>query len=259
MFGNFAKNTASIGNQLQPILHGKMVLHFVKFGSPATLHLHGASKSAGKPNTKLNPHTKNVYIVGYCGTHMYVVWDPETNTVRDTSDVSVNDLNNLCRIQMAVTHRLQGNTEPPSRVERLRQLLSGASGTDQVRMSKPPRRPHKATRLPPDRSGHYQSELDEILNGHRLVDTAEAENERVGGWEMWANVQTTTNNINIDEALSVLHGLEARVQELEDFMKEQSVWNNDITQTLSNMHGGKDTETKKTTRSRRSLNQGNNT
>jgi hypothetical protein len=41
------------------------IKHLVKFGSPAWMHLYGASKSAGKPTSKLDPRAKKVHIVGY--------------------------------------------------------------------------------------------------------------------------------------------------------------------------------------------------
>jgi hypothetical protein len=65
------------------------IKHLIKFGSPAWMHLHGASKSAGKPTSKLDPRAKKVHIVGYRGSHIYVVWDPEINQLRETSDVSI--------------------------------------------------------------------------------------------------------------------------------------------------------------------------
>jgi hypothetical protein len=49
------------------------IKHLVKFGSPAWMHLYKASKSAGKPTSKLNPYTKKVYIVGYQGSYIYVI------------------------------------------------------------------------------------------------------------------------------------------------------------------------------------------
>jgi hypothetical protein len=55
------------------------------------MHLHGASKHAGKPINKLDPRTKKVHIVGYRGNHIYVIWDPEINQIRETSDVSINE------------------------------------------------------------------------------------------------------------------------------------------------------------------------
>jgi hypothetical protein len=67
------------------------IKHLVKFGSPAQMHLHGASKHAGKPTNKLDPRTKKVHIVGYRGNHIYVIWDPEINQIRETSDVSINE------------------------------------------------------------------------------------------------------------------------------------------------------------------------
>jgi hypothetical protein len=66
------------------------IKHLVKFGSPAWMHLHGASKSAGKPTSKLDPRAKKVHIVGYQGSYIYVVWDPEINQLHETSDVSIN-------------------------------------------------------------------------------------------------------------------------------------------------------------------------
>jgi hypothetical protein len=44
------------------------IKHLIKFGSPAWMHLHGASKSAGKPASKLDPRAKKVHIVGYQGS-----------------------------------------------------------------------------------------------------------------------------------------------------------------------------------------------
>lgn len=67
------------------------IKHLVKFGSPAWMHLHGASKSAGKPASKLDPRAKKVRIVGYRGSHIYIVWDPEANQLRETSDVSIDE------------------------------------------------------------------------------------------------------------------------------------------------------------------------
>jgi hypothetical protein len=67
------------------------IKHLVKFGSPAWIHLHGASKSTGKPTSKLNPRAKKVHIVGYQGSHIYIVWDPKINQLRETSDVSINE------------------------------------------------------------------------------------------------------------------------------------------------------------------------
>ena len=55
------------------------IKHLVKFGAPAWMHLHGASKAAGKPTSKLDPRAKKVYVVGYQGSYIYVVWDPEIN------------------------------------------------------------------------------------------------------------------------------------------------------------------------------------
>ncbi|KAI9038199.1 uncharacterized protein KD926_011138 [Aspergillus affinis] len=67
------------------------IKHLTKFGSPAWMHLHGASKSAGKPTSKLDPRAKKVHVVGYQGSHIYVVWDPEINQLRQTSDISINE------------------------------------------------------------------------------------------------------------------------------------------------------------------------
>jgi hypothetical protein len=41
------------------------IKHLIKFSSPAWMHYHRASKSAGKPTSKLDPRAKKVYIVGY--------------------------------------------------------------------------------------------------------------------------------------------------------------------------------------------------
>jgi hypothetical protein len=41
------------------------IKHLVKFGLPAWMHLYRASKSAGKPTSKLEPRAKKVYIVRY--------------------------------------------------------------------------------------------------------------------------------------------------------------------------------------------------
>ncbi|CBF81124.1 hypothetical protein AN5227.2 [Aspergillus nidulans FGSC A4] len=68
------------------------IKHLVKFGSPAWMHLHEASKHAGKPTSMIDPKAKKVHIVGYRGTHFYVVWDPETNQLHDTSNVSINEV-----------------------------------------------------------------------------------------------------------------------------------------------------------------------
>ena len=68
------------------------IKHLVKFGSPAWMHLHEASKDAGKPTSMIDPKAKKVHIVGYRGSHFYVVWDPETNQLHDTSNVSINEV-----------------------------------------------------------------------------------------------------------------------------------------------------------------------
>lgn len=67
------------------------IKHLIKFGSPAWIHLHGASKSAGKPTSKLDPRAKKVHVIGYQGSHIYIVWDPEINQIRETSDVSIKE------------------------------------------------------------------------------------------------------------------------------------------------------------------------
>lgn len=67
------------------------IKHLVKFGSPAWMHLHGASKYAGKPTSKIDPKAKKVHVVGYQGRHIYVIWDPEINQLRDTSDISIKE------------------------------------------------------------------------------------------------------------------------------------------------------------------------
>jgi hypothetical protein len=59
------------------------IKHLVKFGSPAWMQLHETSK--------IDPKAKKVHIVGYRSSHTYVVWDPETNQLRDTSDISINE------------------------------------------------------------------------------------------------------------------------------------------------------------------------
>jgi hypothetical protein len=41
------------------------IKHLVKFGLPAWMHLHGASKHAGKLTSKIDLKAKKVYIVGY--------------------------------------------------------------------------------------------------------------------------------------------------------------------------------------------------
>jgi succinate dehydrogenase/fumarate reductase flavoprotein subunit len=49
------------------------IKHLIKFGSPAWMHLHGASKSAGNPTSKLDPRAKKVHIVRYQGSHIYII------------------------------------------------------------------------------------------------------------------------------------------------------------------------------------------
>ena len=63
------------------------LLHFRKWGSPVTYHLHGSAK----PNTKFDPRARNGYFIGYNGKHIYRVWDPETDTILTTSDVDFHE------------------------------------------------------------------------------------------------------------------------------------------------------------------------
>jgi hypothetical protein len=67
------------------------IKHLVKFGSPAWMHLHGASKYASKPTSKIDPKAKKVHVVGYQGSHIYVIWDPEINQLRDTSNILIKE------------------------------------------------------------------------------------------------------------------------------------------------------------------------
>ena len=59
------------------------LLHFRKWGSPVTYHLHGSAK----PNAR----ARDGYFIGYNGKHIYRVWDPETDTILTTSDVDFHE------------------------------------------------------------------------------------------------------------------------------------------------------------------------
>ena len=48
-------------------------------------------KSAGKPASKLESRAKKVHVVEYQGSHLYIVWDPEINQIRETSGVSIKE------------------------------------------------------------------------------------------------------------------------------------------------------------------------
>jgi hypothetical protein len=63
------------------------LLHFRKWGSPVTYHLHGSTK----PNTKFDARARNGYFIGYNGKHIYRIWDPETDTIVTTSDVDFHE------------------------------------------------------------------------------------------------------------------------------------------------------------------------
>jgi hypothetical protein len=61
--------------------------HIKKFGSIGWMHLHGSAK----PIHKLDARAKKVHLVGYVGNHIYRVWDPDSNTVHVTSDVTFDE------------------------------------------------------------------------------------------------------------------------------------------------------------------------
>src|ERR1700722_7618069 len=62
------------------------LLHFKKWGSPVTYHLHGSAK----PSTKVHSRSKNGFFIGYNGKNINRIWDPESDEVLTTSDVDFN-------------------------------------------------------------------------------------------------------------------------------------------------------------------------
>ncbi|GFF99301.1 hypothetical protein IFM53868_10218 [Aspergillus udagawae] len=61
--------------------------HIKKFGSVGWMHLHGSAK----PIHKLDARAKKVHLIGYVGNHIYRVWNPNSNTVHVTSDVTFDE------------------------------------------------------------------------------------------------------------------------------------------------------------------------
>jgi len=61
------------------------LLHFRKWGSPVTYHLHGSAK----PNTKFDARARDGYFIGYNGKHIYRVWDPETDTILTSTFMNI--------------------------------------------------------------------------------------------------------------------------------------------------------------------------
>jgi hypothetical protein len=51
------------------------------------MHLHGSAKLIHK----LDARAKKVHLIGYVGNHIYRVWDPNSNTVHVTSDVTFDE------------------------------------------------------------------------------------------------------------------------------------------------------------------------
>ena len=63
------------------------LLHFRKWGSPLTYHLHGSAK----PEDKLSARAKKGFLIGYNGKNIYRIWDPESDTILTSSDVTFNE------------------------------------------------------------------------------------------------------------------------------------------------------------------------
>lgn len=54
-----------------------------RWGCPVWVHLHGSEK----PANKLAPRAKRCFLLGHIGESIYTVWDPEKDTIFNTSDV----------------------------------------------------------------------------------------------------------------------------------------------------------------------------
>ncbi|OXV06764.1 hypothetical protein Egran_05469, partial [Elaphomyces granulatus] len=63
------------------------LLHFRKWGSPLTYHLHGSAK----PEDKLSARAKKGFLIGYNGKNIYRIWDPNSDTILTSSDVKFNE------------------------------------------------------------------------------------------------------------------------------------------------------------------------
>ena len=63
------------------------LLHFRKWGSPLTYHLHGSAK----PEDKLSARAKKGFLIGYNGKNIYRIWDPNSDTILTSSDVRFNE------------------------------------------------------------------------------------------------------------------------------------------------------------------------
>jgi hypothetical protein len=83
------------------------LLHFRKWGSPVTYHLHGSAK----PDTKVHPRSRNGFFIGYNGKKIYHIWDPESDKVLTTSDVHFNEHFQDGSIQKWVSAPSPGNTQ----------------------------------------------------------------------------------------------------------------------------------------------------
>jgi hypothetical protein len=72
------------------------------------MHLHGSAK----PIHKLDARAKKVHLISYIGNHIYRVWDPDSNTVHVTSNVTFNK-HIRPPVQLSQTKEISGSTDTP--------------------------------------------------------------------------------------------------------------------------------------------------
>lgn len=58
-----------------------------RWGCPVWVHLHGTEK----PTHKLDSHAKRCYLIGYVAHNIYQIWDPEKDTIFNSSDVTFDE------------------------------------------------------------------------------------------------------------------------------------------------------------------------
>jgi hypothetical protein len=84
------------------------LVYIKKFRSISWMHLHGSAK----PIHKLDTHAKKVHLISYISNHIYHVWDPDSNTIHITSNVTFNE-HIQPPVQLSQIKETSGSTDTP--------------------------------------------------------------------------------------------------------------------------------------------------